>query len=511
MSARDKDAIVVGGGIGGLVAAVYLARAGVSTLLVEASDRLGGRAQNVSLTAAISAPLVADTLYALDAQMLSELRLEENGLAFAQRDMKLVSLRPGGRHLVLPRPMLAATGAIHGEASADSRAYWRYRSELFALARRMRPLWTQGALADGPTAETTPETLARQLHLSAADEERLELFLRSSANAYLARWFETDALKAALAADACVDGFSPEEAGSALSLLWRAAQTGCGRQAAVCQLAGGPMRLAEVLAATARASGAELRCGERGAQILVADGRAAGVRLAGGEELGAAIVISGIGARRTLAELVPPAALPFGLAARLAESPRVASARLLLALDGTPPFAGVAPLDLQGRLILAARPESGAEAKSAALVGALPTEPVLELTIPTLAEATLDGPDRHALSVRIPYVPYAPDGGWGKQREVLKKRVMASLESYAPGLSDRVTAALLLTPEDLRTLFGAEESGTSVRRLLLPYAARIRTPLKGLYLCGSDAEPFDVISGRAGRLAASIARAEFAP
>ena len=74
-----------------------------------------------------------------------------------------------------------------------------------------------------------------------------------------------------------------------------------------------------------------------------------------------------------------------------------------------------------------------------------------------------------------------------------------------------VTASLLLTPEDLRALFGAEESGPSVKRLLAPYATRIRTPLKGLYLCGSDAEPVDVISGRAGRLAASIARAELAP
>jgi phytoene dehydrogenase-like protein len=271
------------------------------------------------------------------------------------------------------------------------------------------------------------------------------------------------------------------------------------------------MRLVEILASTALASGAQLRSDSRVSEILVAEGRLQGVRLASGEGINASRIVSGLGRRRTLGELLPQEALPLSVAATLAGVPRTASARLLLALNGTPPFAGLSLHDLRGRLLIAPRSESAAEAKGASLIGELPRELVLEMTVPTFTDASLDGPGHHALCVRIPYVPFAPAGGWAMHRDELKKRVLATIESYAPGLSDRVVAATLLTPEDVRTLFGAEDGGPTLGRLLASYATRIRTPVPGLYLCGSDAEPFDVMSGRAGRLAAAMARAEAVP
>src|SRR5579863_10551160 len=89
------DAIVIGGGVGGLVAAAYLGRSGARALLLEAGDGLGGRAETAVLADAFRVPLFAHVLYALDRRVVRDLRLERRGLAFAERDMKLVALRSG--------------------------------------------------------------------------------------------------------------------------------------------------------------------------------------------------------------------------------------------------------------------------------------------------------------------------------------------------------------------------------------------------------------------------------
>jgi phytoene dehydrogenase-like protein len=103
-------------------------------------------------------------------------------------------------------------------------------------------------------------------------------------------------------------------------------------------------------------------------------------------------------------------------------------------------------------------------------------------------------------------MPLQPEGGWAKHRETLRKKILATLETYAPGLADRVTSTVLITPDESAALYGTTADGTaSLTRLLSPFESRIRTPIAGLYLCGADAEPFDVISGRAGRMAAAIA------
>jgi phytoene dehydrogenase-like protein len=107
-------------------------------------------------------------------------------------------------------------------------------------------------------------------------------------------------------------------------------------------------------------------------------------------------------------------------------------------------------------------------------------------------------------------MPAAPMGGWDAQRDTLKKRAIAALENYAPGLKDRILAAEVLTPTDIALRYGASAAGaeSSVHRLLTPYDARVRTPLQGLYLCGGNTEPTDSISGRAGRIAAKLALAK---
>ena len=355
----DHDAIVIGGGVGGLVAAAYLARAGARVLLLEARDTLGGRAEAIMVGDRFRASL-ADTLYGLDGRVARELKLFKRGLALAERDMKLVALRPGGGHIVVSRRGLKAQNGIVAFPGSDLAAYRQFRRETLAFARRLRPLWQAEPieLAAHPQVPSFDSIVIR-LRLSAAETDRLIELQRFSASAYLDRWFASDALKAALSFDAGVDGVSPHEAGSALALVWRLAQESYGVQAAVSQPKGGSASLVIALANANKHFGVELRTGCRVASIIVENGRAAGVVLESGEAYGAGAVISNLDFRHTLLELLPPAAIGFGAAASVPNSGRVASAKLILGLNGLPPVAGLEQQDLRSRLIVADRPEVG--------------------------------------------------------------------------------------------------------------------------------------------------------
>jgi phytoene dehydrogenase-like protein len=501
---ENYDAVIIGGGIGGLVAAAYLARAKARVALFETQPVLGGAAETADIGKGYRAPIAAHTLYAFDGDAAQELQLARHGLRFAERDMNLVALRPGGRHLVLPRNLCRGRAAIHSFAASESWAYARWKWELLQLARRLRPWWTSEVSPDG-AATPSVAALAHRLRLDEASAAKLDAFSRMSAAAYLDRWFESDALKTALSFDVALDGLSPQDPGSALLLLWRHAQSSAGRRAAVSQPLGGPLGLVQALERAARDAGAEVRTEATVASVLVEQGRAAGVRLHSGGIVRARVLLSSLDVRQTLLGLVPAVSLGFGAALSVPSSRTLAPAKLLLALSGVPPFAGLAARDLRGRLILAERPESAAEAKAAALEGRLPETPIMEVTVPTVADPELAPAGGHVLSVLLPDMPIALEGGWRLGRNTLRRRVLTILEAYAPGLKDRIVSELLLTPDEAAPRNGAVPA---VARLLSSYGDRIRTPLPGLLLCGSTAEPVDAISGRAGRIAALFAYVE---
>lgn len=422
MSARF-DAIVIGGGIGGLVASVYLKRAGLNVLLLEASDVLGRDCRNAQL------------VYALDRRVVKDLGLSGRGLKLAVRDMPLIGLRQDGRHLVLARDPHAAARAIAAHSSADAQAYKYFHTELFALARAMRPWWWEAA------PEPQPD-----------DRRLLAKLAAASANSWLGGWFESEALKATLAFDAP----EPDAPGSALALVWRAAQETGGLQGAVALAQGGGVALAEQLIAAVQDEGVEIRTKARVAKLVLADNAAAGVELESGEKVFARAILSSLTRRKTLLTLAPTASAGIAETLRLTRvAPRAQDTHFVFTLNAAPGFAQ------QGARLVVTE-----------------GEPALEALVAASAS-----PGQHLLAVRVRGTPSAD-------------QVIASLERYTPHLRGRIVGT---------------ESRT--RDVLAPHlmdsaAARIATPIAGLYLCGGDAEPTDAVSGRAGRLAAEIVARE---
>jgi phytoene dehydrogenase-like protein len=321
------DAIVVGGGINGLVAAAYLAKARKKVLLLEGKDLLGGRSVRMDLSERFETGFAAPTLYALDPLVAGELKLSRFGFRLTGRELSLVGPRGGMSQIVLSRNVHDTAAALRSHSNADAAAWPRFRAKLFEMARAMRPLWweAQGSLPDG--------SIGREI-----EEVR-----RMGASAWLDTWFESDALKAALGFDATVDGMSIAEPGSAMALLWRAAQEVSGLQGATMVPMGGLASLAEALAAAAQASGAELRTGAAVQAVVLHEDRMAGVRLHTGETCFAPVVLSALSARRTIRDLLPPGVLGFSEAVSRERSASLAEAVALVVLVNPPAIEG-APL-----------------------------------------------------------------------------------------------------------------------------------------------------------------------
>src|SRR5580704_16719990 len=409
----SADAIVVGGGVNGLVAAATLARAGRKVTLLEAKDALGGDCVTASFATGFKGPAIAHVLTALDPRVVSELKLARRGLKFAVRDMPTVALRADGKHLVIGRDVRATARAIAAHSRADAEAWPRFRRELFDLSRAMRATWWDEAKRDW---KMPPEIAGLR---------------RRSLAAWLDSLFESDALKAALAGDA--SELSPLVPGSPLLLVWRAAQEMCGLQGAAAIPLGGPGALIDALTAAAKIAGVEFRTGAHVADILVKDGAAAGVVLDSGDEVAAKFILASFSRRQLLATPAGRAAFGFAQAAELKRpAPPVASAKVLLALNAAPAFNAV---PLRGRFMLADRVETFVTAHAASRAGRMPDELAMEVVVPTAADPALAPMGQHVVSIRIAPLPRHIAGGWDAAKAPLAAKAIAALDRCAPGLA----------------------------------------------------------------------------
>ncbi|HEX4534203.1 MAG TPA: NAD(P)/FAD-dependent oxidoreductase, partial [Rhizomicrobium sp.] len=380
--------------------------------------------------------------------------------------------------------MRAAARSIAPYSQADAKAYPEYRQQLFSLARRMRTIWWN----DG------------KLNLRANDSRVVEKLRQWSVFAWLDSWFETNALKAALAFDAMAG--SPLEPGSALALLWRASQEMCGLQGAVALPRGGPGALVQTIAAAAQNAGVEIRTGVPVTRIHIQGDIVCGVELARGDMISAPIVISSLPARRTILELADGENLDIAARRRFDRRfDETAAAKVLFAVNGLPPRLATLA---SGRIVVAEGMEGLVVAHDQARAGDLPDDLAMELIIPTFADPTLAPPGQHIVSVLVRPVPPAA-AGWSELKGSLVERTVLAIERVAPGFAKYISAFKLVTPEDMEAVYGAGAyAAVSSDRMLLPWKARVGTGTKGLYLCGASVEPMDAVSGRAGRIAASM-------
>jgi len=517
------DAIVIGAGHNSLVTAGYLSKSGLRTLVVERRERVGGIADTTELAPGARVPTLMHTVGRLRPSVVRDLDLKRHGLTLLAPEVRVFAPSPDGTALILYGDPARTAEGLHGRSEKDAAAYPDFDRRVRVLSRFL------AALGD----ETPPDIvspgfgdallglrLGRAFRgLGRLDARTILRVLPMAVADFVAESFETDALQAAIAwRGVRFASLGPWSGGSTAVLLGDSAGNDGGVAGETVYARGGPGALAEALAAAARTLGAEVRTSADVIAVTTADGRATGVALASGEEIAAPMVVSGADPKRTLLDLVDPVTLGPSMRWRAGNirQPGVV-AKVNLVLSGVPRFPAANGDErlLRGRILVAPGIDPIERAFDASKYGRPSETPVLEATIPSLADPTLvsGAPEgTQVMSVIAQYAPYRlRDGDWDASREALGDRVMAVLESVAPGISSLVAARQVLTPLDLERDFGltgghplhAEPALDSffLWRPLLGYA-RYRLPVEGLYLCGSGAHPGGGISGWPGQNAA---------
>jgi phytoene dehydrogenase-like protein len=518
----ECDILVIGAGHNGLVAAAYLARAGLRTRVLERRPLVGGACVTESPWPGFRISRAAYVAGLLRPRIVRELQLRRHGLELLRRDPASFTPVPDGGGLLLGADPEASRRSIARFSRRDAERYGEYEGFLDRTARALEPL------LDAPPPDPSRWRI-RDLRLLARlargalglrrELPRVAELLLGPARPALEGWFESEPLRATLATDAVIGAWaSPSTPGTGYVLFHHVMGETGGARGVWAYVRGGMGSLSEALAAAARAEGVEIRTEAPVASVCVEAGRARGVLLESGERLDARVVVSGADPHHTLLGLVGADALPEDAARRLrALDFRSPSLKINLALDALPRFrggsSGPAGPEHRGTIHVGATDLDAIDAAfESACRGELPQRPLVELTLPSALDSSLAPPGRHVASMFVQYAPWQPAGSsWDVERERFGDRVCALVEEVAPGFQSSILHREVLAPPDLERIFGLTggnifHGAMTLDRLLFlrPVAgwSPYRTPVAGLYLCGAGTHPGGGVMGACGRNAA---------
>jgi phytoene dehydrogenase-like protein len=516
------DAIVIGAGHNGLTAAAYLGDAGLSTLVLERREIVGGCCVTEEIAAGCRASTTSYIASMLRPEVISDLELASHGLRMVPCDPALQVPFPDG-HVV---PWWADRGRVVEElrkiSAKDAETFVRVDDQLKKLARYLQPFFLEPPPEieiRGPASWWRLLQVGRRFHGITSDEiSALISFLTGSLGDFLDRNYESEKVKTLFLANNVYGKHGgPYDPGTALGLLFHLLSGGEHElQGFYGHVIGGMGAITQALAAAARKRGVEIRTSASVAKIDVRDGRLKGVVLEDGTEIAARVVLSNADPKRTFLGLVDASALPedFRNAVKgikmngpcakvnfvLSEEPRV---------NGMPGDAGPAQRAL---FTLVPSLEFAERCYDIAKLGEIPEELWVDCVVASNVDATLAPNGRHIMTCFVQYVPYAlRKGTWNENRELLGDRVVKKIAEYAPNVPSAVVARQVLTPLDLERIYGLTEGNIfhgdlSLEQLFFmrPVSgwSQYRTPIEGLYLCGAGAHPGGGITGAPGHNAA---------
>jgi phytoene dehydrogenase-like protein len=514
----DWDVVIVGAGHNGLVAAHYLAGAGLRTLVCERREIVGGCCVTEEFAPGFRASTGAYVLSMLREPVWRDLRLAERGVQVDPAGPSL-NLNPDGSALELDDDLARAQDAVRHYSPADARALPEFERELGRLAELITPLIDT---TPPDPRSLRPRDLRRLagLGVRAARNRGLlgdALYLfATSATQYLAEYFESEQVMAALAWHAINDSTAgPSTPGTAYVLLHdHASEQSGGGIRRWGFVRGGIGGVTEAMAESAREAGATIRTGTPVGEVLVDSGRAVGIALDDGEEIRASRVLSNADPKTTLLRLVDPGQLPDRFAAALrAYRCEGTSMKINLAVDRLPVAAalggnGVRPYH---RGIVEVNPTVAEmdAAQAEARAGRPAANPHIELCFPTVHDPSLAPEGRHVITIDVNSQPYSlAEGSWDQIRDRVADAAIAELGKHFPDLPGSIVARQVLAPTDLEALLGIwgghalhGEMAFDQLFALRPVRgwADYRTPIRDLWLCGAGTHPGGGVTGANGR------------
>ncbi len=505
----ERDAIVVGGGHNGLVAAGYLAKAGLKVLVLERRPIVGGACVTEEIHPGFRVSTLAYTCGLFRPEIKEDLRLSSFGLEEHVYDPSSFLPFPDRRYLLYRLDPEWNRKQIERFSAADAVAWPKYERFWEEFAELVEPtlLAPPVSLADLASLVRTPEAedfLRRVMLMSIAD--------------LLDDFFESDEVKASLATSAVAGTMAgPRTPGTSFVLGHHMLGEINGVKGAWGWARGGMGAISEAVARAARHFGAEIRTGAPVARIVIRDSRAAGVALEDGTTLESRVVLSNADPKRTFLSLVGKDHLPSDFARAVSRIRFESSSfKLNLALRELPDFEAIPGKSVQPhhRTIIDIAPSVDYldHAYDDARRGEPSREPFLEFVLQSTNDETVAPAGQHTLTVSAKFAPFdLARGSWETESEPFANRILDVLEGYAPNIRRAVIAMRWRSPLDMEREYGLTRGDVFHGAILpdqmfsfrpVPGWARYRTPVRGLYLCGAGAHPGGGVIGAAGPNAA---------
>uniref|UniRef100_A0A671QSE1 Pyridine nucleotide-disulfide oxidoreductase domain-containing protein 2 n=1 Tax=Sinocyclocheilus anshuiensis TaxID=1608454 RepID=A0A671QSE1_9TELE len=514
------DVIVIGAGRLQTFIHAYLQKGGLKTAVLERRHVLGGAAVSEEIIPGFHFSRASYLLSLLRPHIYQDLELKKHGLKVYMRDpYSFTPMLEDGvrgrppRSLTLGADLAKTQQEIGKFSEKDAKVYPDFLSYLERLACAIHPLLdappidipglTQGSLRKKISALRSLKPLVKSgLKLGKNIPDFYEL-VTAPVMKVLNRWFESEPLRATLATDSVIGAnTSPNNPGSGYVLLHHVMGELEKEKGAWGYVEGGMGGVSESIARSARSLGADLFTNRDVKQVLIGqDGSAKGIVLTDGTEVHSKVVLSNATPYITFKQLTPQ--LPNFLAA-----PNSA--------DGKPGPHHQCSIHLNCESM-----EVLEEAYREGQQGYPSSRPMIEMTIPSVLDPTLAPPGCHVVSLFIQFTPYLLEGrrAWtDEDRERFADTVFDWVEHYAPGFKKAIVGKDILTPPDLERVFGLTggnifHGSMSLDQLYLarplPSVADYRSPVKGLYLCGSGSHPGGGVMGAAGWNSALKVLADF--
>jgi phytoene dehydrogenase-like protein len=516
--AETRDVVIIGAGHNGLVTAFYLAKAGFKPLLLERRPQVGGCAITDEFHPGFRCSKLAHATGPMRPEIITDMNLASHGLKIYSPDVRVLSLSADGHPLALYSDTGRTQQEISKYSTKEAANYSEYQKAMANIAAVVDQLLHMTPPdIDEPASGNVWELLKTGRKIRGLDEKdfyRLFRWAPMAAADLVAEWFDSELLRATIAAQGIFGTYlGPWSAGSGAALLLRAAADG-NPAGTASYVMGGTGALTTAMAIAVQAAGAEIRTSVEVAQVKIKDGVATGVALSNGDEIDARAVISNADPKRTLLGFVDPQHLAPSFLQRLQHYRMNGTvAKVNLALSGLPSFKGADGNQslLGGRIQVSPEVDYLERAFDASKYGEFSQHPYLEVTVPTLHDPSFAPTGKHVMSIYVQYAPYNLRGDWDTQRDALGEVVVNTLAEYAPDLPGKIEAREVITPKDLERTYGLTGGHIFHGELALDQLftmrplldwAQYRTPIKGLYLCGSGTHPGNGLTGGSGANAA---------
>jgi phytoene dehydrogenase-like protein len=527
------DCVIIGAGHNGLVCSSYLAKKGWKVLVLERRSLVGGACVTEELAPGYKASTASYVVSLLLPEIVEELELKRHGYKTLPRNPSSFTPFEDGRYLFLGPDQEFNRKEISKFSEKDALAFKEYETLLERVAEKIEPLLNRRSADVIPLPESwRKQSFSKKFSEIKLGYQNFQAFkslgedlpdamelLTGNSKIILDRWFESDELKGTLATDAIIGTFQPySAAGTSYVLLHHVMGAAGGARGVWAYVEGGMGALSEAIASSAKEQGVEIRIETAIEEILVEGDRVTGVRLENGEIVKTRRIASSVDPHLTFEKMLSPQHLPDNF---LKAIQRIdyssASLKINLAVSELPNFTclpgneEVGPQH-RGTIHIGAMPEYLERAYDDAKYGRPSQHPIVEMTIPTSVDKTLAPEGHHILSLFVQYAPYhLAEGSWDDIKEEFADRCINEIAKFAPNVPKSILHRQVLSPVDLERIFGLTggnifQGSMSLNQLgplrPVPGWSDHRTPVNGLYICGSASHPGGGVMGACGKNAA---------